>query len=225
MFTPKLIVLPLIAFFGTLFLTPVIRRFSGRMGTLDHPDHRKRHKEAVPSSGGMAIFFAFLLAILFFNRRSPEILGFLIGATFMTGLGLIADVADPPPLPKLFGQVLAALLVIYSGIRIEFISNPRGGGILNLKFLSIPLTFLWIVGVTNAINLLDGLDGLAAGVVGISSSTLGFVALMVGKVDVAVLAFTLAAASFAFLPYNFSEKKKIFMGDSGSNFLGFSLAV
>lgn len=225
MFTPKLIVLPLLSFFGTLILTPIIRKFSGRFGAVDHPNHRKQHKEAVPSSGGMAIFFAFLLAVLFFNRRSPEILGFLIGATVITGLGLIDDVADIPPLPKLFGQVLAALLVIYSGIRVEIISSPFGEGVINLRFLSIPLTFLWIVGVTNAINLLDGLDGLAAGVVGISSATLGFVALMVGKVDVAVLAFTLAAASFAFLPYNFSERNKIFMGDSGSNFLGFSLAV
>lgn len=226
MITAKLILLPLIAFFSAIILIPIVRRFSIGVGSIDCPDDdRKCHKEAVPSSGGVAIFLAFLLAMLFLNRRSPEILGFLIGATIVTGVGLIDDVTDIPPLSKLFGQILAALIVIYAGVRIDIISSPFGGGVLPLRFLALPLTFLWIVGVTNAINLLDGLDGLAAGVVGISSATLGFISLMVGKTDVAVMAFTLAAASFAFLPYNFSEKKKIFMGDTGSNFLGFSLAV
>lgn len=226
MTTLKLILLPLIAFFSAIILVPLIRRFSIGVGAMDCPDDdRKCHKEAVPSSGGVAIFLAFLLAVLFINRRSPEIMGFLIGATIVTGVGLIDDITDIPPLTKLFGQILAALIVIFAGVRIDLISSPFSSGVLNLKFLALPITFLWIVGVTNAINLLDGLDGLAAGVVGISSATLGFISLMLGKTDVAVLSFTLAAASFAFLPYNFSEKKKIFLGDAGSNFLGFSLAV
>jgi len=130
-----------------------------------------------------------------------------------------------PPATKFFGQILAALIVIYSGVRIEFVGDPNGGGLLNLGFLSLPFTFLWIVGIANAINFIDGLDGLAAGVAGISATTLGAVALLTGRYDAAVLAFTLAAASLAFIPFNFSDKNKIFMGDSGSNFLGYSLAV
>lgn len=225
MLTPKIIILPFIAFFGTIVLTPIIRRLSSKIGAIDKPNHRKVHLTDIPSSGGVAIFFAFLIATLFFNRTTPEVIGFLIGGTVITGIGLLDDIFDLPPITKFFGQILAALIVIYSGVRVEFIANPSGGNLINLGFLSLPFTFLWIVGIANAINFIDGLDGLAAGVSGISAFTIGAVALLTGRVDAAVLAFTLGAASFAFLPHNFSEKSKIFMGDSGSNFLGYSLAV
>lgn len=225
MITAKLVILPLVAFLGTLVMTPIIRRLSSQIGAVDRPNHRKVHETIIPSSGGVAIFFSFLLATLFFNRTTPEIVGFLIGGTVITGIGLLDDIFDLPPITKFFGQVLAALIVIYSGIRVEFIANPAGGSMLNLGFLSFPFTFFWIVGIANAINFIDGLDGLAAGVSGISATTLGVVALMMGRYDAAVLAFTLAGAAIAFLPHNFSNKQKIFMGDSGSNFLGYSLAV
>lgn len=225
MITPKLIILPLLAAVGTLFLTPLARRFSTRFGSVDVPGSRKIHTSVVPSSGGVAIFFAFLVAILFFNRTSPEIIGYLIGATIITCIGLFDDIFDFSPLTKFFGQILAALIVIYSGIQIEFITNPGQETVFNLGFLALPLTFFWIIGITNAVNFIDGIDGLAAGVSGIASWTLAIVALMFGRYDAGVLAFTLGAAAFAFLPYNFSENKKIFMGDAGSNFLGFSLAV
>jgi len=223
--TPKLIVLPLMAGVVTAALTPAVRNFSHRVGAVAVPSGRKIHKTITPSGGGLAIFAGFLAAALFFNRTSPEILGFLIGGTVITGIGLLDDIFDLPPATKFFGQILAALIVIYSGVRIEFVADPTGGGLVNLGFLSLPFTFLWIVGIANAINFIDGLDGLAAGVSGISAVTLGFVALLTGRYDAAVLAFTLAAAAFAFIPFNFSEKNKIFMGDSGSNFLGYSLAV
>ncbi len=225
MITPKLIILPLLAFIATAILVPIVRNFSKKIGAVAVPDARKIHKNIVPSSGGLAIFAGFLIAALFFNRTSPEIIGFLIGGTVITGMGLLDDIFDLPPITKFFGQVLAALIVIYSGVRIEFVANPSGGGLLQLGFLSLPFTFLWIVGIANAVNFIDGLDGLAAGVAGISATTLGVVALLTGRYDPAVLAFTLAAAAFAFIPFNFSEKMKIFMGDSGSNFLGYSLAV
>lgn len=225
MISAKLIVLPFIAFVGTIVLTPTVRRLSSKIGAIDKPNHRKIHSSDVPSSGGVAIFFAFLIATLFFNRTTPEVIGFLIGGTVITGIGLIDDIFDLPPITKFFGQVLAALIVIYSGVRIEFIANPASGNVINLGFLSLPFTFFWIVAIANAINFIDGLDGLAAGVSGISAVTIGTVALLSGRIDAAVLAFTLAGASFAFLPHNFSEKNKIFMGDSGSNFLGYSLAV
>jgi len=223
--TPKLIILPVLAAAVTALLTPSVRNFSHKVGAVAIPSIRKIHKNITPSGGGLAIFAGFLSAALFFNRTSPEILGFLIGGTVITGIGLLDDIFDLPPATKFFGQILAALIVIYSGVRIEFVGDPNGGGLLNLGFLSLPFTFLWIVGIANAINFIDGLDGLAAGVAGISATTLGAVALLTGRYDAAVLAFTLAAASLAFIPFNFSDKNKIFMGDSGSNFLGYSLAV
>lgn len=223
--TPKLIILPLLAAAVTALLVPFARSFSTKIGALAVPDARKIHKNIVPSSGGLAIFAGFLAAALFFNRTSPEIIGFLIGGTVITGIGLLDDVFDLPPATKFFGQILAALIVIYSGVRVEFVANPTGGGLVNLGFLSLPFTFLWIVAITNAINFIDGLDGLAAGVAGISATTLAVVAMLTGRYDTTVLAFTLAAVSFAFIPFNFSDKKKVFMGDSGSNFLGYSLAV
>jgi UDP-GlcNAc:undecaprenyl-phosphate GlcNAc-1-phosphate transferase len=225
MITAKLFILPIIAAAITALLTPIVRNFSAKVGAVAVPNARKIHKNIVPSSGGLAIFSGFLVAALFFNRTSPEIIGFLIGGTVITGIGLLDDIFDLPPVTKFFGQILAALIVIYSGVSIEFVANPTGGGLVNLGFLSLPFTFLWIIGITNAINFIDGLDGLAAGVAGISATTLAVVALLTGRYDTMVLAATLAAAAFAFIPFNFSEKKKIFMGDSGSNFLGYSLAV
>ena len=227
MITPKLIILPIFAIVITLLLLPFVRRFSIKVGAVAVPDDRKNHKFPIPQSGGIAIFFGFLIAALFFNRTTPEILGFLIGGTVITGIGVLDDIFDLSPIAKFLGQTLAALIVIYSGIKIEFVGNPASGGLLNLGFLSLPFTFIWIIGITNAINFLDGLDGLAAGVSGISAWTLGVVALMSGRYDAGVLAFTLGAASFAFLPTNFSDKhdRKMFMGDAGSNFLGYSLAV
>lgn len=227
MITTKLIILPLVAFILTLILTPTIRRLTVRYGAVDQPSERKVHSMPIPSSGGVAIFFAFLFAVLFFNRPTPEILGFLIGITIITGMGLLDDVLTLPPATKFFGQIMATLIVIYSGVRIEFLSDilNNHSRTVDLGFLSLPFTFFWILGITNAINFIDGIDGLAAGVSGITAWTLGVVALMTGRYDAGVLAFTLGAAAFAFLPFNFSNKKKIFMGDSGSNFLGFSLAV
>lgn len=229
MFTAKLIVLPIIAAVTTFIMMPIVRRLSNKVGAVAVPNERKVHTNIIPSSGGVAIFAGFLVASLFFNNTSPEIIGFLIGGTIITAVGLLDDIFDLPPITKIFGQTLAALIVISAGVRIEFVSNMGNGndGLYYLGFLSLPFTFFWIVGITNAINFLDGLDGLAGGVTGIASWTLAVVALMSGRTDAAVLAFTLGAAAFAFLPYNFSNspRRKIFMGDAGSNFLGYSLAV
>lgn len=229
MFTPKIIILPLLAALVTFLAMPVVRKLSNKVGALAVPSDRHVHKNVVPSSGGVAIFIGFLTAVLFFNNASPEIMGFLIGGAIITAVGLLDDIFDLPPITKFLGQILAALIVISSGVRIEFVGNLGVGndGLYYLGFLSLPFTFFWIIGITNAINFLDGLDGLAGGVTGIAAWTLATVALLSGRYDAAVLAFTLGAAAFAFLPYNFSDspRKKIFMGDAGSNFLGYSLAV
>lgn len=228
-FTPKLIVLPILAALITFVMMPFIRRLSIKCGAVALPGGRRIHKHAIPLSGGVAIFFGFLTAILFLNNTSSEILGFLIGATVIAGVGFIDDIFELPPIAKLFGQTIAALIAISAGVRIELIGNLGSGndGVFYLGFLSLPLTFIWIIGITNAVNFIDGLDGLAGGVSGIAATTLGVVALISGRVDAAILCFTLAASAIAFLPHNFTNhpKFKIFMGDSGSGFLGYSLAV
>jgi len=225
----KIIILPLLAAAITFVAMPLVRKLSQRVGAVAVPGERKVHKNIIPSSGGVAIFLGFLIAVLFFNNASPEIIGFLIGGTIITAVGLLDDIFDLPPITKIFGQILAALIVISAGVRIEFVGNLGAGndGLYYLGFLSLPFTFIWIVGITNAINFIDGLDGLAGGVTGIAAWTLGAVALLSGRPEAAVLSFTLGAAAFAFLPYNFSDspRRKIFMGDAGSNFLGYSLAV
>lgn len=228
-FTPKLIVLPILALIVTFIMMPVVRRLSIKCGAIAQPGGRRIHKAPIPLSGGVAIFFGFLIAILFMNNASPEILGFLIGSAVIAGVGFIDDMFELPPIAKFFGQTIATLIVVISGVRIELIGNLGAGndGIYYLGFLSLPLTFIWIIGITNAINFIDGLDGLAGGVSAIASATLGVVALISGRVDSAILCFTLSASAIAFLPHNFTNnpKRKIFMGDSGSGFLGFGLAV
>jgi len=227
--TPKLFILPLMAALITFITMPIIRRLSQKVGAVATPGGRRIHKNIIPLGGGVAIFLGFLIAALFFNRATPEIIGYLIGATIITGVGFIDDIIELPPIAKFFGQIIAALVVIAAGVRIEFVGNLGHGndGLYYLGFLSLPFTFFWIIGITNAINFLDGIDGLAGGVSGIAAWTLGAVALLTGRYDAAVLCFMLGAAAFAFLPHNFSDhpKRKIFMGDSGSGFLGFSLAV
>lgn len=229
MITPKIIILPLLAALITFLTMPIIRKLSKKVGAVATPGGRRLHQNVVPLSGGVAIFLGFLVAILFFNRTSPEIMGYLIGGTVITGIGLVDDIFELPPVAKFFGQILATLIVISAGVNIEFVGNLGSGndGLYYLGFLSLPFTFFWIIGITNAINFLDGIDGLAGGVAGIAAWTLGTVALISGRYDAAVLSFTLGAAAFAFLPYNFSDnpRRKIFMGDAGSSFLGYSLAV
>lgn len=220
----KIVYILVLAAATVTFVMPIVRKFLTSLGTLDLPNHRSSHSSAVLRGAGIAVFIGFL-SVLFFRQDLPkEILPFLLGAFIITFFGLVDDILDSP-YAKLFGQILAATVVISYGIKIDFVSNLLGGGTLGLGMLATPITLLWIVGVTNAINWIDGLDGLAAGVTGISAFIMGIISLTLGDNGIAILLFSLAGASFAFLPYNFSNKKKVFLGDAGSNFLGFSLAV
>lgn len=225
----KLFILPLLAALITFVAVPVVRQLSQKAGAVAKPGGRRKHKGVVPLCGGIAIFFGFLVASLFLNETSNEIFGYLIGALIIVAIGFLDDIFELPPIAKFFGQILATLIVIASGVRVEFVGNLGSGndGLYYLGFLSLPITFLWIIGITNAINFLDGLDGLAGGISVIASWTLGIVAMISGRYDAAILGFMLGAAAIAFLPYNFSNnpKRKVFMGDSGSGFLGYSLAV
>lgn len=222
----------LIALFLTILLTPMVRSFAPEIGAMDKPSERKVHKNSLPRSGGIAIYFGFLVAVLFgilsggvsgTNLNSHHFLGILLGGSIVLLTGLLDDIYHLPSLLKLLFQILGASVAIYFGVAITFISNPLEG-MVPLGFIAIPLTLLWVVGMTNAINLIDGLDGLAAGVTAISSGTLFIVALRTHQIGAALLMLALCGAALGFLRYNFNPAS-IFLGDSGSYFLGFVLAT
>ncbi len=209
--------------FVVAFLSmPLVIKIAYKLGAVDQPDHRKVHQHTMPRLGGMAIYLSFLVCMLFYIGAKGPFIGLIIGASIIFMVGMLDDIYQISPWVKLLGQCAAAAAAIYFGVMVEFLTNPFDG-LLNLGYFSIPLTFIWIVGVSNAINLIDGLDGLAGGVSAIAAITMGIVALFQGQVPVAVAAFILAAGIAGFLPYNFYPAKT-FMGDGGSNFLGFVLA-
>ncbi len=211
-----------------LISTPVVRSLAFRVGAVDVPkDNRRMHNHPIPRMGGLAIFFGFILSVLIFIPLTPELRGMLLGSVVIVILGILDDIFALPALPKFFVQIGAALIAVLAGNRIDFLSNPNIFSqdlFWELGLLAVPITALWIVGITNAVNLIDGLDGLACGVSTISSMTLLVIALVMEEPDVAILMGALSGACIGFLPYNLNPAK-IFMGDTGSTFLGFILAV
>jgi UDP-GlcNAc:undecaprenyl-phosphate GlcNAc-1-phosphate transferase len=216
-------------------LTPLVRGIAIRFELLDHAlSARKIHGRPVPRLGGLAIvggFFA-AVAVLGLDGRSlgakfeadpQKAMGFLAGALCIALLGVYDDLRGTGAGQKFAAQFLAAGLVYALGFRIEALANPFGPAI-ELSFLSLPFTLLWIVGVTNAFNLIDGLDGLAGGVALIAVATNFVIALGRGEQAMSVLSAALAGAVLGFLFYNFNPAS-IFMGDTGSMFLGFVLGT
>lgn len=218
----------LVAALVALITTPVVRSLAVRMGAVDIPkDGRRMHDHPIPRMGGLAIFFGFILSVLIFQTLTPALRGILLGSVIIVVLGILDDIYALPALPKFLIQIVAALVAVLEGNRIEFLSNPNifsKEPFWELGWLSIPISVLWIVAITNSVNLIDGLDGLACGVSTISSMTLLVIALIVSEPDVAILMAALAGACIGFLPYNLNPAK-IFMGDTGSTFLGFILAT
>ena len=219
----------LIALAISFFFTPLMRRIALKKGIVDRPGGRKVHKKPIPYLGGVAIYFAFMLAILFAFRQErllerEYLLGLFLGGTFILLVGLIDDIKKIRPSFKLLGQILAAAILFKYGFRIEFVLNPFGETIYFNPVLSLFITLLWIVALTNAINLIDGLDGLAAGLVIIASSLLFIVSLQRFNPLAAFLCVAIMGSSLGFLRYNF-HPARIFMGDAGSMLLGFLLAA
>lgn len=218
-----------IALIVALIVTPGVIIFADKTGALDAPDARKVHKKPIPRIGGLAIYIGFMAAMLLklnFGVLTSEVAngikGLLIGGTLIVLLGVIDDYKNLPAKVKLLGQIVAACVVVYFDVRIDFITDPFGD-YLYLEYLAIPATIFWIVGLTNTVNLIDGLDGLAAGVATIASITIFMVALQQEVSIVALITAGLAGAAMGFLYYNFNPAR-IFMGDTGSMFLGFILA-
>lgn len=219
---------PLVALVLGFLLTPWVRMLAIKVGALDYPDQRKVHNGTMPRMGGLAVYLAFVMAVLLFRELTTQVLGLLAGATVILLLGIADDIRGLSARVKLAGQILAALVIVQFGIQVDYITNPLNGDIFVLGLLSIPLTVFWIVAVTNAVNLIDGLDGLAGGVACIAALTMAAVAWtqfgMSGMTEMIMLALTLVAAVIGFLRFNF-HPARIFLGDTGSMFLGFTLSV
>ncbi len=213
--------------FGIL-LTPVSIRWAYRWGIVARPSARKIHREPTPSWGGIAIIVAFLFgsaagwAVL---RDFPEeTVGILMGLALLTVVGTLDDRFSLHPQIKLVGQILAAAFPVAFGVRIAFFNNPFGEGYLYLAgWQSVILTVFWIVALVNALNLIDGLDGLAAGVSFFAALTLAFLSVGQKLVPVAVAFAAVAGACMGFLPYNF-HPARVFMGDTGAMALGYLFA-
>ncbi len=218
-----------IAFAISLASTPFIITLAHKIGAIDVPNDKRRvHKDPIPRLGGLAIFYGFLIALLCFaNPIDEQMRGIIIGSLIIVGVSIIDDVKQLRAIVKLAAQILAALVAVLHDVRINAFSVPSfvaESGVLQLGALSIPVTIVWIIAVTNAVNLIDGLDGLAVGVSSIASFSLFFIAILGGEQDVAITAAALAGGCLGFLPYNFNPAK-IFMGDTGSQFLGYMLSV
>jgi len=195
---------------------PFAKRIALRLGVIDHPEERKVHTSPLPRLGGVAIYAGCILALLLFDRfYMSQLVSILIGATIVSFLGIWDDYRTVKPLIKLGGQIIAGLILIYSGVKVNF---------LPYEILNIIATLLWIVTITNALNLLDNMDGLSGGVATIACAFYFLVSVMTGQYLVASLAAALFGACLGFLYYNFNPAS-IFMGDSGSLFIGFLLAT
>lgn len=222
----------------TFLATPLVRRFVVRIGAIDQPSDRKVHPAPTPTMGGLAMFAGFVVAfgcsrlLPFFsemNAKSSEPFAALVTCTLMVGLGIVDDKRGTSALAKLTAQIFIGGVLVLLGVQVSYFYLP-GAGIVNVSSdLAVPLTIVWVVAVCNAVNLIDGLDGLAAGMVGIAATA--FFAYMVRSPSVFGLASTAALFSavtagicLGFLPWNFNPAK-IFMGDSGSMLLGMLLSI
>ena len=197
--------------------TPVIRRVALYLGVIDQPNARKLHMNPIPLLGGVAIYGAFIAAVLLFGDRFRlnELVGILVGATLVSFLGLWDDRRSLSPYLKLAGQFLAASILVLTGVRI---------GTFPWEALNVAITLVWVVAITNAMNLMDNMDGLSGGVGAVAAIFFLLLAAMNGQYLVGALSAALVGACVGFLVYNFNPAS-IFMGDAGSLFLGFVLAA
>jgi len=197
-------------------VTPLVRKLAIKTGYLDHPLSNKVHAHPTPLLGGISIYAAFMVGIIMTTglASNPRICSILIGTTLLLVIGLIDDRMGMMPEVKLLGQFLASMVVIKAGVRMEFLHN---------YYLNVIITYVWLIGITNAFNLLDNMNGLSAGIAAIAAIFFGLTMWSGRQMDVAVISFAMAGATLGFLRHNF-PKGSIFMGDTGSLVIGFVLA-
>ena len=211
------------------FFTPPVKNFAHKVGAIDVPkDARRMHKKPIPRLGGLSIYGGFLCSILIFGQLDETMLCVLLGAAIIVALGIFDDVLALGAKLKFVVQIVAAAIPVCIGnLQIGLFTNLNplsDTPFVHLGILAVPVTIIWIVGITNAVNLIDGLDGLAVGVSSIAAITMLAVALLTGNMPIAITMAALAGACIGFMPYNLNPAK-IFMGDTGSTFLGYMLAT
>ncbi len=209
---------------ATLLLVPPVKKLAHAAGVIDEPCERKVHTKTVPRLGGLAMFFGCMVTFLIFLTGFEQYRGIFLGMVIIVIVGIIDDSLGLEPKLKFLGQVVAALAaMVMSDVNIDFLGGVLGSH-YSLGFLSWPLTILWIVGITNAINLSDGLDGLAGGISLIAFTSFGILAYQRGDMQIFTLCLVFVGSILGFLRYN-THPAEIFMGDSGSLFLGYCLAT
>jgi len=223
----------IIAFTSCFLLVPIIRKLGFRLKIVDLPNYRKIHKEPTPCTGGIAIYVAFFGTIgllLFFSPliyllEIKKLVGMFIGSTLLFLLGIYDDKMCIKPISKLIGQIGVVFLTFNFGLKIDSLSlSSLGLEAIQFGWVSFPITIFWFLGFINAVNLIDGLDGLASGIVFIVSLTLFIIAVFVSDITLGILSASLAGTTLAFLRFNF-VKEEIFLGDNGSLLLGFLIAT
>jgi len=214
------------AFSICLLMTPFAKRTSIKLGAIDYPKKRGLHKEPIPRMGGLAIVLGFVITMLILmpfkeELRTLQFAGFIGGAFIIVLLGMIDDIYNLGARIKFAVQLFAALIVVFTGTTIDLVTWPIPAYLDNF---SIPFTIIWIIGVTNAVNIIDGVDGLAAGVSSICAATIMVLCILTGSPLAVALMAALAGSCLGFLPRNFNPAE-IIMGDTGATFLGYVLAV
>lgn len=213
----------ILCFLIAVLLTPLVKKFAIKIGATDKPDERKVHMKIMPRLGGLAIYISFIVGVVIMQPDSSYTLPIVAGSFIIVMTGMIDDIKTLSPKWKLLGQLIATAIIILGGIKVEYINLPFDG-VLNLGLFSIPLTVLWIIGITNAINLIDGLDGLATGVSAIVLITITGLAIVNANVFVVIIGTIVLGGTLGFLVFNF-HPAKIFMGDTGALFLGYIISV
>ena len=220
----KIVLMVLIPFIFVALIIPFVKKIASHIGAIDIPDKRKVHTKPMPRLGGLGIYAGFLLGYMLFGEHTTMMNSILIGSFILIITGIIDDIKPLKAKYKLIGQIVASLIVVfYGGILLKDISFF--GINMDFGWASYPITILFILGCINCMNLIDGLDGLAGGISSIFFLTIGIIGVMQGRNGLTVvITFIMLGSTLGFLVHNFNPAK-IFMGDSGSMFLGFIIAV
>ncbi|MBM7661620.1 UDP-GlcNAc:undecaprenyl-phosphate GlcNAc-1-phosphate transferase [Bacillus mesophilus] len=211
------------SFITVLVVTPFVIKFAVSIGATDKPNERKVHQKLMPRLGGLAIFIGVLVGYFVGGLYSYNVTAITAAGIVILLTGFLDDKYELAPKYKLLGQIVAASIVVSSGLTIELLYVPFVGE-FSLGLLGYPITFFWIIAITNAINLIDGLDGLAAGISGIVIATIAILAAFSGNMLILTISVILLGSIIGFLFYNFNPAK-IFMGDTGALFLGYCISI